>query len=75
MAARYRRIQLAFLFLFTVIVATLGLGALFPSLRQQFASTLGMKADAGEKMAVNSCVPETSGDPDDIYFLSCGGIY
>jgi hypothetical protein len=69
-----RSIRLIALFL-AALTVSFGLGALFPSLREAIAHAAGV-SDSGSKIATatNMCTPE-SGDSDDIYFLSCGGIY
>ncbi len=74
MTASYRRLKLLLLFIVTVVIATLGLGALIPTVQHRFGSSLGIKPDSDEAVA-DACVPEQTTSSDDAYFLSCGDIY
>ncbi len=69
-ASRHMRLTLLFA---ASVAVSFGLGTLFPTL-----DALGSKSNDGKKIAMvgtNACTSEASDVSDDIYFLSCGGIY
>ncbi len=75
MASNQARITTAFALLLVAVLIALAVYA--PSVRHTVLKTLGIKEDS-KLLAVNSCPlaqDDAVADSDNIYFLSCGGIY
>ncbi len=57
------------------LLSLVALATLFPAMRQNLLHKLGLSEKDSNSLAVNSCLIDQKDDSEEVYFLSCGGIY
>ena len=77
MRAALSKIMREFLFptVGVVLIGLMSTVAFIPSARKTLLHTLGVSMNDDSKLVLNKCLADQKNDADQIYFVSCGGIY